>query len=70
MSQPCVPDPEPHSHLPPHPISQGHPSAPALSALSHASNLDWQSMSHMAIYMFQCYFQSKRALLISRDKEF
>ena len=27
--------------LPPHPIPQGHPSTPALSALSHASNLDW-----------------------------
>ena len=31
----------PYSHLPPHPIPQGHPSAPALSTLSHASNLDW-----------------------------
>ena len=31
----------PPSHLPPHPIPQGHPSAPALSALSHASNPDW-----------------------------
>ena len=40
--------------LPPHPIPQGHPSAPALSTLSHASNLDWQSVSHI-IYMFQCY---------------
>ena len=40
---------------PPHPIPQGHPSAPALSALSHASNLDWRSISHMIIYMFQCY---------------
>ena len=27
-------------HLPPHPIPLGCPSAPALSALSHASNLD------------------------------
>ena len=39
----------------PHPISQGSPSTLALSALSHASNLDWQSISHMLIYMFQCY---------------
>ena len=46
---------EPPSHHPPHPIHQGHPSAPALSALSHALNLDWQSVSHMVIYMFQCY---------------
>ena len=30
----CVSHPEPSSHLPPHPIPQGHPSAPALSNLS------------------------------------
>ena len=51
----CVPHPEPPSHLPPHPIPLGCPSAPALSALFHASNLDWWSISHMVIYMFQCY---------------
>ena len=51
----CVPCPDPPSYLPPHPISQGHPSAPALSTLSHASNLDWWSISHMITYMFQCY---------------
>ena len=52
----CVPHPKPpSSHLPPHPIPQGHPSAPALSTLCHASNLDWRSISHMIIYMFQCY---------------
>ena len=58
MNQPqctCVPHPEPSSHLPPHPIPQGCPSAPALNTLSHASNLDWQSISHMVIYKFQCY---------------
>ena len=33
----CVPHLEPLSHLPPHPIPQGHPSAPALSTLSYAS---------------------------------
>ena len=43
------------SHIPPHPIPLGHPSAPALSTLSHASNLDWWSTSHMGIYMFQCH---------------
>ena len=43
----CVPYPEPLSHLPPHPICQGHPSAPVLSTLSHTSNLDWLSISHM-----------------------
>ena len=41
------------SHLSPHPILLGCPSALALSALFHASNLDWRS--HMVIYMFQCY---------------
>ena len=51
----CIPHPEPPSHLRPHPIPQGHPSAPALSTLSHASNLDWWSISHMVIYIFQCY---------------
>ena len=41
--------------LPPHPIPLGHPSAPAPSTLYHASNLDWQFISHMIIYMFQCH---------------
>ena len=35
--------------------SLSHPSAPATSALPHASNLDWWSISHMVIHMFQCY---------------
>ena len=51
----CVPHLEPPFNIPPHPIPQDHPSAPALSTLSHASNLDWWSISHMIIYMFQCY---------------
>ena len=46
--------PEPPSHLPPHTIPLGHPSAPALRTLYHASNLDWQFISHVIIYMFQC----------------
>ena len=50
-----VPHPEPPSPLPPHPIPQCHPTAPALSTLSHALNLDWWSISHMVIYIFQCY---------------
>ena len=50
-----VPHPEPPSHLPPHPVPQGHPSAPVLCTLSHAWNLDWRSILHMIIYMFQCY---------------
>ena len=51
----CVLHLEPPSHLPSHTIPQGHPSAPALSILSHASNLDWRFISHMIIYMFKCY---------------
>ena len=43
------------SHLPPHPIPLGCPSAPALSALLHASDLHWSSILHMVIHMFQCY---------------
>ena len=39
----------------PHPFPQSSPSALALSALSHASNLDRPSVSHMIIDMFQCY---------------
>ena len=46
--------PPSRNHLPPHPIPLGCPSAPALSALFHASNLNWSSVSHMVIYMFQC----------------
>ena len=45
-------NPLPHS-------SPFHPSGSsqwtALSTLSHASNQDWRSVSHMVIYMFQCY---------------
>ena len=52
----CVPYPKQPSHLPPHPIPQGHPSAPAPSTLYHAWNLDWRSISHMIIHMFQCHF--------------
>ena len=36
-----VPHPEPPFHLPSHTSPLGHPSAPALSTLSHAFNLDW-----------------------------
>ena len=36
-----VPNPEPPSHLPPHTIPLGHPSAPAPSILYPSSNLDW-----------------------------
>ena len=50
-----VPNPEPLSHFPPHTISLGHHSAPAPSILDPASNLDWQFISYMILYMFQCH---------------
>ena len=50
----CSPSWSP-SHLPPHTIPLGHPHAPALSILYHASNLDWWFISHMIIHMFQCH---------------
>ena len=51
-----VPNPEPPSHLPPHTITLGHPSAPAPSFLYPASNLDWWFIPYMILYMFQCHF--------------
>ena len=45
----------PLPHLPPHTIPLGHPSAPAPSILYPASNLDWQFVLHMILYMFQCH---------------
>ena len=47
-----VPHPVPHSHLPPHTIPLGHPSAPAPSFLYPALNLDWRFISYMILYMF------------------
>ena len=41
------------------------PSAPAPSTLSHASNLDWQFVSHMIIYMFQCHSPKSSPLSLS-----
>ena len=51
----CVPNPEPSSHLPPHTIPLGHPSAPAPSFLYPASNLNWWFISYMILHMFQCH---------------
>ena len=39
-------------NLPPRTIPLGHPSAPAPSILYHTSNLDWQFISYMILYMF------------------
>ena len=51
----CVPHPEPSSLLPPHTIPPGRPSAPAPSIQYRASNLDWDLISYMIFYMFQCH---------------
>ena len=50
-----APHPEPPSHLPPCTIPLGHPSAPAPSILYSALNMDWQFISYMILYMFQCH---------------
>ena len=51
----CVPHPELPSLFPPHTIPLGHPSAPAPSIQYHALNLDWQFISYMILYTFQCH---------------
>ena len=48
-------NPEPPSHLYPHIISPGHPSAPVPSILYPALNLDWRFVFYMILYMFQCH---------------
>ena len=50
-----VPHPEPSSLLPPCTIPLGRPSAPAPSIQYRASNLDWQLVSYMILFMFQCH---------------
>ena len=50
-----VPNPEPPSHLPPHIISLDRPRAPASSILYPVLNIDWQFVSYMIVYMFQCH---------------
>ena len=49
------PIPNPPSLLPPHSTPLGRPSAPAPSIQYRASNLDWQFVSNMILYMFQCH---------------
>ena len=41
--------------LPPHTIPLGRPSAPAPSIQHRTSNLDWQLISYMILYIFQCH---------------
>ena len=56
MGAHALPDPEPLSHLSPHPIPLGCPRALALGALLQfqcsALNLHWSSVLHMVTYMF------------------
>ena len=47
--------PEPPSLLPPHTIPLGCPSVPASSIQYRASNRDWQLVSYMILYIFQCH---------------
>ena len=49
-----IPHPDPTSHLPLHPIPLGLFQCTSPEHLSHASNLDWWSVSPLIIYMFQC----------------
>ena len=49
-----IPNPPP-TYRSPHTIPLDHPSAPAPSILHPASNLDWQFISYMILYVFQCH---------------
>ena len=51
----CVHHPEPSSLLLLHTIPLGCPSAPAPSIQYCASNMDWQLISYMILYIFQCH---------------
>ena len=59
MNQPqgytCSPHSEPLSHLRPCPTPLDSSRELSLGALLHVSVLLWWSISHMVIYMFQCY---------------
>ena len=61
----CIPHPETPSQLSPHPIPQDCPSAPALSALFHASNLNWSSILNMVIYKFSAILSNHPTLTFS-----
>ena len=52
-----VPHPEHPSLFPPYPIPQGYPSAPALSTLSHVSNLGWQYFTYDNIHVSMLFSQ-------------
>ena len=54
------------------PPSPSHPSGSSQCTspehLSHASNLGWRSVSHLVIYMFQCYFWTLELVLYIKNK--
>ena len=56
------------------PPSPSHPSGSSQCTspehLSHASNLGWQSVSHLIIYMFQCYsLRSSHPCLLPQSRK-
>ena len=57
--------PEPPSHLPPHSIPLGHPSAPALRILYPALNLDWWFVSYMILSCFNAILPNHPTLSLS-----
>ena len=61
----CVPHPKPPSYLPPLSIPLGCPSALALSALFHALNLHWSSISHMVYTWFNAILSNHCTLAFS-----
>ena len=66
----CPPSWNP-SHLPPCPIPQCGPSAPALSAMLYSSHPDWRSTSHTVNYIFQRYsLKSSHPHLLPRSPKF
>ena len=46
--------------VPPHTIPLGRPRAPAPSIQYRVLNLDWQLVSYMIFYMFQCHSPKKK----------
>ena len=60
-----VPHPEHPSLFPPHTILLGRLSARAPSIQYHASNLDWQFVSYVILYMFQCHSRKSSHLSLS-----